>query len=160
MIETTFIYDLLDMSRGTLTVQYKLFEPVTESGLCPAAMAKKQIETRVRQMICDRAEQMCKQRSENYRYSGIMSGVTCQALQRYPVVIATARTFTDILQFVDYIETNIYPILEDLHPAPTSRFFSGYSFRLKKIREAVQFIKANPGFSDITQAKKRRDLPV
>jgi len=149
MLETTFTYDLFEHNRGWLTVEYNIFEKITESSLIPCNMVRQQLETRVRQIICDRIDRMRVQRSENYKYGEMWGIVSSKALFGIPPATAAARNIKDLTKFALYVQTSIRPMLDSITPGITSRFYEGFTKKLEQLDQYLEFIIRNPGFCDV-----------
>ena len=155
MIESVFTYDLFEPKHGRLTVEYNIFERVTESSLIPYSMIREQLETRVRQIICDKVLKMRNQRSENYKY-GEMWGITAsKALFSLPPAIASARGIKDMNKFSFYVQSNIRPQLDDIIPGMSSRYYNGFIEKLDLLDQYLAFILRNPGFCNPSNRKEK-----
>lgn len=154
MIQSTFVFDLFDTERGTLTVHYNIFDTHSESIYCRAEQARKLIEARVRNLICDRIDRMRRQREQNYRYGETWNVKQANALLALPGKLATARALVDIVKFAEYVKTEIYPLLYAIAPGDNSRFRKGYSATGSQLRAYINGILTNPEFANVIQPAK------
>ena len=160
MLQATFTYDLFDPEKGTLSVDYNIFESVKESGMIPYSMVRTQMETRVRQIICDRIDRMRNQRRENYKYGELWSAAISDALISIPTSTIGARGIRDMRKFAIYVRDVIRPKLHDISPSPTSRFRDGYMRKLDLLDYYINFLLENPGFCDLSIRAEKENIAI
>ncbi|MCX6265886.1 MAG: hypothetical protein NTW16_00810 [Bacteroidetes bacterium] len=123
-------------------------------------MVRKQLETRVRQLICDKIDRMRNQRSENYKYGDSWGIVASKALFSIPSCTVTARAIKDMTKFALYLETAIRPKLDDITPSINSRFYEGFINKLNLLDEYTGFILRNPDFCDVLKREEKVNKAV
>lgn len=155
MIQAEFMYDLFDRTKGRLTIQYDIFEKVTEQNYLPVDMVQSQVEARIKNLICDKIEKLRNQRSENYRYGAEhWKEKASNALFYISARLPTARRAPDLKKFANYIKDQIRPLLDDIKPGEASVFHKNYCLKLQKLDSYLNYMLENPGFTNLLEQRK------
>lgn len=126
----------------------------------PCDMVRPQLETRIRQIICDRIDRMRVQRSENYKYGEMWGIASSKALFELAPRVASARNIKDLTKFALYVQTSIRPLLDTIMPGINSRFFDGFTKKLDLLDQYLTFIVMNPGFCDVFSRSEKVNKAV
>jgi len=160
MIQASYTFDLFDSHKGTLLIDYNMFDVPAEEFHLPAEMVKRQIETRVRNIICDQVEKMRNQRAQNYRFGDFWDANKSRALFAIPTMVTTARPMADMIKFASYVNSEIRPLLSVITPEKHSRFYPRFVVRLSQLDDYLKEIKEKPDFADILSVAKKPGFPL
>lgn len=160
MITVSYTLDMFNPKCGLLMVEYNIFDRIKEETSISNELVKRQIEARVRNIICDKIERMRNQRSENYRYGDLWSITSSQALFSLPLKITGARSIKDMPKFAQYVKTDIRPLINNITPGTQSRFYKNFTEKLSKLDSYIDYIIKNPDFANVLKPATNQDFSI
>ncbi|MCX6250744.1 MAG: hypothetical protein NTX61_08330 [Bacteroidetes bacterium] len=140
MVTATYSPDPFNAGTGTLTATFNIFQSDTQKIILQKENIRAWVERHIRQTVVEMAEKMYKQRQENYSYvqSFPIKPHQIEALEKLPFYIMSARVSTDLYGFALAISKSVLPLLVDLQPGESSRFFEHYTDKLRQMQICVK----------------------
>jgi len=158
MVQATYTPDMFNEKTGKLTVTFDIFQPVTQTvNSIEAGQVRRFIEQYVRNCLTFQADAMLNQRNANYAHvEGHFSETTLKALNKLPYMIDQCRHEKDMKDYAVKFSLRVIPLLQDIQPAPTSKFYTNFTLKLEKMEKVIDQLIQNP---DVLASEKSVENP-